>query len=330
MEYNTFLKNLKKKDIAPVYYFFGEEKFSMDRATDKVIEHTVQSEVRDFNLDIYYASDTDSIKVIDVARSYPMMSERRTIIVKEIQKWSTSHLNRIADYTKSPTPTTCMVLLANADNLRGKAYSTLKKNTATVEFKSLYDNQVGPWIKKYIEDRGNEITPQAIQLLHTYVGNSQMNLVNELEKVFLNLADGSRIQEADIQAVVGFSKEFNVFHLTKVIGQKNLEAGLLIINQLMEQGEPPTVMIIRLTNYFCTLLKVLAPQNIRKPDNEIAKLAGVNFYFVKEYRSAARYYTPKKIEQAFLLLQQADRNLKTGYQTPNFIMQMLVYNLIKL
>lgn len=330
MEYNTFLKNLKKNDIAPVYYFFGEEKFSMDQATNKVIKHSVQAEVRDFNLDVYYASDTDSIKVLDVARSYPMMSERRTIIVKEIQKWPASHLNKIADYTNSPTPTTCLVLLANAGNLRGKAYTTLKKNAAAIEFKPLYDNQVGPWIKKYIEDHGKEITPQAIQLLHAYVGNSQMNLVNELEKIFLNMEDKDRIQESDIQAVVGFSKEYNVFHLTKVIGQKNLKAGLLIINQLMEQGEPPTVMIIRLTNYFYTLLKVIAPQNVRKPDKDIAKLAGVNFYFVKEYRSAARYYSPKKIEQAFLLLQQADRHLKTGYQTPKFIMQMLVYNLIKL
>ncbi|MBD3290461.1 DNA polymerase III subunit delta [candidate division KSB1 bacterium] len=330
MEYNTFLKNLKKKEIAPVYYFFGEEKFAMDQATDKLIEHSVQPEVRDFNLDIYYASDTDSSKILDTVRSYPMMAERRTVIVREIQKWSATHLNKIADYAESPTPTTCLLLLATAGNLRGKAYASLKKNTAAIEFKPLYDNQVGTWIKNYVEQHSKEITPKAIQLLHAYVGNLQMNLVNELEKVFLNLGESKRIDEANVEAVVGLSKEFNVFNLTKVIGQKQLKAGLLIINQLLEQGEPPTVMIIRITNYFMTLLKVVAPQNIRKSDKELASIAGVNFYFVKEYRAAARFYTSRKIEQAFSLLQQADRNLKTGYQTPEFIMQLLVYNLIKL
>ena len=62
----------------------------------------------------------------------------------------------------------------------------------------------------------------------------------------------------------------------------------------------------------------------------MAQAAGVNFYFVKEYKSEARNYTLPKIEKAFKLLVEADLNIKTGYQTPKFIMQLLVYNLVKL
>jgi len=330
MDYRTLVNNLNKGKIAPVYFFYGEEKYAIDEATAKVINTTVQDEVKDFNFDIFYASETDSGKILDAAASYPMMAERRTIVVKEIQKLSTTNLSALAKYAESPTPTTCLVLTASKGNLQGKAYTSLKSKTAALEFRPLYDNQVAGWIKQYVEGRGKMISAQATHLLHGYVGNSLLNLANELEKVFLNLEDREQIEAADIQSVVGFSKEFNIFHLLNSVGLRNLKKTLLIVDKLLEHGESPPGIIVRLTNHFATLLKFVELQKQRKSDRELAQVAGVHPYFVKEYKAQARNFTSKQIEKAFTLLIEADGNLKVSYQTPKIIVELLVYKLIKL
>lgn len=330
MDYKTLVNNLKKGEIAPVYFFYGEEKYTIDQVTLRVIDATVKLEVKDFNLDVFYANESDIRKIFDVATSYPMMADRRTVVVKEIQKFTASNLNNLAKYTESPAPTTCLVLVASISNLRGKAYNLLKKNAVSMEFRPLYDNQAHSWIKRYVKEQGKDISEQAIQILQAYVGNSLLNLVNELEKIFLNIENSKRIEVEDVQSVVGFSKEFNIFNLLNAIGQRNLRSALLIVNRLLEHGESPTAMVIRLTDYFSTLLKFLEPQNSRKSDNELAKIAGVNFYFIKDYKAQARNFTIKQMEKAFALLLEADLNLKTSYQTPTIIMELLVYRLIRL
>lgn len=329
MDYKTFVNNLKKGDIAPVYFFYGEEKYIIDEAVIQVIEATVKVEVKDFNLDIFYGRDVDSKRILDIAKSYPMMADRRTVIVKEIQKLSTHHLDNLAKYAESPTPTTCLVLIAGMSNLKAKAYALLKQKATAIEFRPLYDNQVPSWVNRYVKEHGKEIAEDAIQVLQGYVGNSLLNIVNELEKVFLNIGDRKRIESTDVQSVVGFSKEFNVFNLIDVIGKRDLRRALIIIDRLLEHGESPSGIIIRLTNYFSTLLKFLDPQNYRKSDGELAQIAKVNFYFVKDYKAQSRNFTLNQIEKAFKFLIEADFNLKTSYQTPTIVMELLIYKLLK-
>jgi len=330
MDYKTLVKELKKGNISPVYFFYGDEKYSIEQATQHVIDATVQQDVKDFNFDLFYAGETDTAKILDVAKSYPMMAPKRTVVIKEIQKFSASHLDVLAKYSGSPTPTTCMVLVASKGGMKGKSYETLKKNTVSLEFRQLYDDKVEVWIKHFIEEQNMEITQPAIQLLYGYVGNSQLNIVNELEKVFLNLGNRKRIDVDDVQSVVGFSKEFNVFDLLNAVGDRNLSRSLFILDKLLEHGEKAVSIIIRLTNYFSTILKCIEMQNLRKSDKEIMQAAAINYYFLQKYKNQARNFTVSQVEQIFKLLLEADLHVKISYQTHKLILELLIYKIVKL
>jgi DNA polymerase III subunit delta len=250
-------------------------------------------------------------------------------VVKEVQKLPTNSLNALAGYTASPVKTTCLVLAASGSGFKTTAYNTLKEKSISVEFKPLYDNQVPKWITEYVQQLGKDISPEATQLLHGFVGNSLLNLTNELEKIFLNLYERKRIEATDVQFVVGVDKEYNIFQLQSAVGNRRLDESLTILNRLLEHGEQPTGMVVRLTNYFTTLVKVIELRRRRKADNEIAKEAGVHFYFLNEYKQQAQNYNLQKIEKIFSLLLAADTHLKTGYQTPKLIMELLIYQIIQ-
>jgi len=330
MDYKTLLQNLKIGKIAPIYFFHGEEKYAIDEAVKQVIQYSVSPEVKDFNLDIFYGNDIDSRKVLDIVAAYPMMSDRRTIVIKEFHKVAINHLKNMAQYAESPIASSCLVLVATASNLKGKSYDTIKKNAVSLEFRPLYDDQIGPWIKQYVSKMGKDISVQAIQMLQACVGNSLLNLVNELDKVFLNIDDRKNIELKDVQAVVGITKEFNIFNLINSIGFRDLKNSMLIINHLLDRGESPAGIIVRLTNFFSTLLKFSENQIKRLSDKDLAKTVGINYYFLKDYKIQAKNYSAAHIEKAFALLLEADLHIKTGYQTPKFVIELLIYKLINL
>jgi DNA polymerase III subunit delta len=81
----SFLEELRSPDIKPVYAFFGEETFFLDRLQDAAIA-VIPEEARDFNLDVLYGDEVKVDKVITMCRSYPMMAERRAVIVRDFMK----------------------------------------------------------------------------------------------------------------------------------------------------------------------------------------------------------------------------------------------------
>ncbi len=84
-QFKAFMEELRGPEIKPVYAFFGEESFFPDRLQDAAIS-VVPEEARDFNLDVLYGLEVKADKVIDVCRSYPMMAERRVVVVRDFMK----------------------------------------------------------------------------------------------------------------------------------------------------------------------------------------------------------------------------------------------------
>ncbi|MBN2008413.1 DNA polymerase III subunit delta [candidate division KSB1 bacterium] len=329
MTEQSIINDISKGKIAPVYLLHGEEKFSLDEVAAKIIDACIDESVKDFNFDIFYGSESDSGKILDVAKSYPMMAQRRTVVVKEANKLAAAHLGYLAAYAESPVKTTCLILIFPVSGSKGKAFAALKKNAVECEFKQLYDSQVPDWINEYVTQLGREINAQAVYYLHGFVGNSKLNIVNELEKVFLNIGDRKKIELNDVQEIVGFSRGYNVFHLQDAIGEKNLSKALLIIDELLEHGENTMTIIIRLANHFSNLLKLNELLRQRKSDKEIQQLTGLNFYFLKNIKSQATRFNRQKIMRNFQLLEEADYQLKTSAQPVNHVMQLLVYQLIR-
>ncbi len=84
-QFKAFSEELRGPEIKPVYAFFGEESFFPDHLQDAAIS-IVPEEARDFNLDVLYGLEVKVDKVIDICRSYPMMADRRVVVVRDFMK----------------------------------------------------------------------------------------------------------------------------------------------------------------------------------------------------------------------------------------------------
>ena len=80
------LDAVKKGEISSLYYFHGEEDFQRDQLLSALVETLIEPAARAFNLDIYRAEDIDIPQVISQALTFPMMAQRRLIVLKNADR----------------------------------------------------------------------------------------------------------------------------------------------------------------------------------------------------------------------------------------------------
>ncbi|MEX2364466.1 MAG: DNA polymerase III subunit delta, partial [Balneolaceae bacterium] len=186
---------LNSEELKPVYYLFGEEEFYLDHLLGKFSD-IIPLEHRDFNFDLLYGQEVTPAQALSIARSFPMMAEKRVLIVRNFLQLNKGggdddspkgHINDFISYFESPNPTTLLVLFdtkkpAGNTNV-GKA---LKKNKQVgfYEFERMADYLIPDWVIEWVgSHHQKKIEPAAAQLLAQFVGNNLQLLSTEIDKV---------------------------------------------------------------------------------------------------------------------------------------------------
>ena len=322
---DAFLSSVKKKNFAPMYFFYGEEDFLIEECIDAIIESGADPAMKEFNLDILQGNEVDGKKIAAVASAYPMMTERRVVIVKDFDRVSGKDL--FEPYIENPSQTTVLVLTASNPDFRKKPYLTLKKKAVCGEFRSFYDNETILWIERRMKKLQCTMEPEAVALLHSFVGNSLRELANEIDKVMIAVGDKQAITAAEIEHVVGVSREFTVFELANKIGEKNLAKALEIMERMLNSGESAVGMVAALTNHFIRLWKLHDAARQRKSEQEMLQYVYFNSYALKSSIAQLKNYRAEEIENAFSLLADADLALKSSAE-PKLVMTRLITEIV--
>ncbi len=322
---------LAKKQFSPVYLIYGEEDLLVDECVQAIVEKAVNSSIKGFNLDVMYGSNADAQDVVVHASSFPMMSDRRVVVVKEFEKLVATEAARelITAYIKKPLESTCLILASESPDFRKKPFTDLKKHAELVECKPLYDNQVLAWITSRVTKLGKKISPEACRLLQAYVGNSLRALQSEIEKLFIYVGDKKQIESEDVAGVVGESKDYTIFELQNTIGKRDIALAMQIVERMLEFGTDPIFMIKMLTRFFIQLYKLTELKQRRGSEQEMASELGIRPYFVKQYLAFVSNFSKEQIEQNFRALLDADLTLKSTSRDPHLVMDLLVYALVK-
>lgn len=324
-----FYTDLKNK-VESVYLFYGEEDFLLKEHTDRVLEQALDEEAKDFDFDIYYGNETEGSVIVNAAMSMPMFAKRRVVLVRNGDFLNAKAIKLLAKYSENPSPSTCLILQFNSFKRTEKEKRTLFSNSYAVEARPLYDNQVPGWIKTYIKSQGLTITEKAVQFMQFNIGNSLRNLASEVEKIKLNLGDRNEIKTADVEAVVGVSREYNIFEFCDTIVDRKLNKGLDIQSRMLQLGESPIGMLVMLTRHFIIMLKLKYLLKQNKKRAEIVKELRINPYFVDNYIRQSKNYSTTQLDKVFEHLLTADYQLKTSYQPPKLILETLIFRLMTL
>jgi DNA polymerase III subunit delta len=315
MSAEKILGDWKKKLFKPLYWLEGEEDYYIDLVVNYA-EHKILSESEaGFNLSVFYGKDASWSDVVNACMRYPMFAERQVVLLKEAQQMK--DIDKLENYIEHPLASTIFVVSYKEKTLdkRTKLYKTIKKNGEIFTSEKVRDYKLVEWVTDYLNSREFTMSPKAIALLTEHLGNDLNRIVNEIDKLTLNIGQRKSITEDDVEKYVGISKEYNAFELQEALSRKDLPKAIKIIQyfEANPKAAPIQLVLPTLYGYFSKLYAVFGVPD--RSENGIKHLFYNNSYAAKDALAATKKYSYEGVERALLLLHEY--NLKSvGVNSP--------------
>jgi DNA polymerase III subunit delta len=306
----------------------GEEFQRLERL-DELLRAYVDQATRDFNYDSLYPQDlqkfNDVRRFADLVMSYPMMAERRVIVVRFFDEVPAEMRKKAAEVLKDTPETTLVIIEGEKVTLTPKPPEHIFRHEP---FKPIYENKLPDWIRGRFSKRGKRVSESAIALIINNVGTVPVELDAEILKVADLVHDKAFITEEDVERIVGKFRRFTVYALQNAVGMGDFPEAARVLQNLMEieKGrETWYVMslathIMKLTQYNALLKKGASPSEALKELGEAEFLWKVNRKDVQ----ARNFKDPDKVRRALEILAEADSRLKSSSVDKSLLMELVL------
>lgn len=310
------LNHFNKRQISPVYLLTGEENYYIDLLTSKFEEEILDEAEKDFNFTTLYGLETNAKEICSFAKQYPIMSEKRLIVVKEFQQMDKKELSSLSFYVEKPFDSTILVFVNKNKTIDKKFSDKVNKSGIIFESAKLYENKVIPWIDKYVRDKGFSIENSATNLIFECLGNNLQKIANEIDKMSINLKEGTQITQSNVANHIGVNKDYNIFELQNAIGKLNHTKINRIVDYLLSNTNENPIQAM-LPNLFAYFVKIAMVSQLKDKTNEsVVSAIGVSPYFAKDYIYTSQIFSLEKIYQNIEMIK--DYDLKTKGLGSNF------------
>jgi DNA polymerase III delta subunit len=231
-------------DPLPIYILIGDEQLLASRATELVTDRVMGGGLAAFNQSVYRASDPGAGEAISVARTLPMMSNYRLVVIRGIEEGSAELLQLILDYCEGPADTTVLVLtglrwpkaVGGVDRGR-RIEGMVKKLGGVFRFKAKDQDPVS-FAMHFAEEAGCSLSRQDAIGLVEMVGGDLSRIRLEIDKLSLWLEKGETIDSEALSEVCSMLSEAEIWALTDAIVERNADKALVTTHRLLESGEP--------------------------------------------------------------------------------------------
>lgn len=337
------IKQIEKLSKLPdIILLYGEDDYSLDESLDYLIKKIVPQVSEQYDIDSLNANDIPLHNALDVCKSFPFVSEKRTVIIKNFDKYfsgkqskKTMEKSPAAQYFLNPSEKTFLILTADVDSLNGlskmlmssknqdKAFKTIKNakfpfniildKYEWIEFPKVWESSFPSWIKNRLKSKGKTISDSAVEVLISHSNPNLRDLSNELDKLLLYIMERKEITYDDAISVVGTSRVFNVFELQKAVGKRDLYNSLNILKNMLNVDRCEMLVLSILTRYFIALSKLMEEPPVNDQNKyQIAPKIGVSAFFIYDYVNSIKLFGQSRIDNAFIHLEEADNLLKTS------------------
>lgn len=327
LQYQDLINELKDGKITLIYILVGEEEFLIAGAIDRIVDIALSGGIKDFNYSIFNAKENGVDEALNAAKTFPLMAQKRAVVLKGIDQYPPSVLDKLSDYIADPSPSTCLIITAKKVDQRTKFFKLLNKNTMLISCNPLYDNQIKPWIRSRAKSYSLEFTDDALDLFAEVAGNELGIIDNELKKLSSYGEAKKRIEASDVEDLVGRSRTYSIFSLINAIGEKSLEKALFILKEMLNDEVRPLIILSMIARQFRLMAKASELQKEGLPANEISKRIGLYGNILHSFLSQLKNFTIDEILKDHGLLYYIDSELKSGIRSQEIILNNLLFKL---
>lgn len=308
------MANGKQTQLLPVYLICGEDHLKRDVALGRLRTRLEKLGDLSFNSDRFDGATAEGEAVAAACETMPFASEKRLVVVNDAERLSKASQKAVADYVKSPSETTVLVLVS--DKLARN--TALYKAVAAVGAHSVIDctppkkRDLPNQVRAMAPSHGITLTPAAAQLLVGLVGEDTTHLDGELKKLALSCAGKDVVDDKDVRGMVARTSEAKPWEFVDAFSSRDVPACLHTL-LLMPKASPHALLrqcVGRIRELVCA--QTLASSGTSNPAHLLASELGAPDWRVKNHMRWARNFAPWELRAALASSLECERKMKGG------------------
>ena len=330
---HTLKAEIKENRPARLYFFYGEETFLLHHYLEQLRKILIDDLTESFNFHKLTVESFDMRSFADAVENLPMMADRTMVWVDEIDifKLSESDREKIIDVF-SDIPEYCTVVFTyetvewKPDKRLKKLWESIENNGCLVEFAKQEQRDLIAWITRHFVAQKKKITPDLCAYLIDITGGTMTALSGEINKISA-YSGAETIVKSDIDAVTEPVLDAVVFQMTDLLSQGACGPALVKLRQLLKMQQEPLVILGAIGAHFRKLGAARMLRDQGKQFAELIKIYRMTDYAAKKTMDTAVKFSGKFYTRAMELVLETDMQLKTSYDLPERLLEILVLQL---
>jgi len=321
-------KFLMKDNLLPIYFFCGEDVFTIDNAVKAVRKSVEPLITSDFDKETISVDKSNEImQIMDLASAFPFGSEKKLIVVKNFE--NISNKKGFADYVNNPAEFTVLVVTQSGKTDTTKEpYASLYKHGYIFEANHLKGSELAEWIVKQAKSHKLNLNPELARALMEIVGEDKSLLEMQLNKLVDFVEKDAEITIDTLKKIASTTKQHSIFDLQDALGKGDKARSLNIAYNLLDGGQDIIFILTMLTRFISTIAQSIELVKSGVNDNTASRQIGVSYYYYINCRKARMFMSDDRLLAATRALLKADYSVKTSATDPKSIVTILISELL--
>ncbi len=239
MDSLEFLEQVDTAEVQPVFVLAGDEQFLKRQVLAVVRRLVLGAEDGDLGLARFAGEKASRAAVLGELQTLPFLCPRRLVVIEDADPFVTRERAWLEKYVAAPAASGVLAIDVQSWPSNTRLAKTLA-GAATVHCVAPKAAQLPGWCRGRCKTAyGKDLTTAAARTLVDLVGAEMGILDQEMAKLADYVGTAPRIDEADVDTLVGNSREEKTWKVFELIGAGQNAEALVLLDRLFEQGDDP-------------------------------------------------------------------------------------------
>lgn len=305
--------DLKENNFEKLYVFSGDEMYLKDMYLKKILSTIPDDGFEEFNKIIIDAKESSLDDVADALESFPMMSDKKIVVVENSGIFKNAKAEEKDFYQKAfseLSDDTILIFSETEIDKRSALYKSASKAGAVIEFETPSETDLVAFVQREVMNAGGKIQKDVAEYLVNVCDSGLSNLKNEILKLCANCSE--EIGKTDVDRLASRSLQTKVFDLCDLMMAKNTDGVLSMLADLRITEKSSFNLLYLLFSTFDKMLKVKFMEQEGMVYSEIVSDLGVAPFIAKKYINGAKAFSMDELVLMVSQVAETDLSIKQG------------------
>lgn len=321
------LEDLQKNSLRSCYLLYGEEKYLLNEAVEKLRLH-FGGEENSLAVQIFSGSEYSLQEILQEANTVSFFASEKLLLVRNAPWFSPAKKaeddkavslsarakTALAAYLSAPPPDCCIVFLPDtAPDKRLALYKLIAEAGGAEEFALLNRQAQAYWLGDRFAAAGKRAKLELINKLCAICGGSLYTMASEADKVLLRCADMQVLTLEACEDILSPSVELSVFELVDAVSQRQGAKAVALYEEMLARGEAAQKIAVLLIRQFHNMLAIYDMKRQGLTQRDMKRELGIDYDFLLEKLSRyASCFTAGELMRCIDSILRADYVMKSG------------------